>query len=130
MSASERRIEQLEGELKAALFELEKTRHLLKRQLRTGEALEFEAIVSSEDGVGRVQLRWDDLGAQLSVEVARSLFIAGLRVAEWAEVDATAFRAVREAFDEETAAGILVLLRRARGQDPGQASGVRMEVGK
>lgn len=108
MSASEDRIAELEAKL-------DRLKYLLSRQLRQGEELSFEAIVNV-DGEALVNLRWDELSTQLPAEVARETALSLLRVAEWAEVDAAMFAALRQAeFDDSTIAGFMGLMRETRG---------------
>lgn len=106
VSASERRIAELEAEVG-------KLRHLLKSQMQSGEELEFEAIVNL-DGKPLVNLRWDNLAAQIPTDEARDMAHNLLRVCEWADVDSQMFTVLRAEFDERTAAGFMALMREAR----------------
>jgi hypothetical protein len=109
MSASERKIAELEDEV-------HKLRHLLSEQMRTGETLEVSAIVNRE-GTPLVDLRWDQLGMQISTDEGRDLALQILRVCEWADTDAIMLKALREKleFDDREAAGFLAMMREARG---------------
>lgn len=106
MSATERKIAELEDEVV-------KLRHLLKSQMRTGESLEFEAIVN-QDGTPLVNLRWDQLAAQVPTAEARDMAYNLLRVSEWADVDSQSFTVLRKMFDDKTAAGFMAMMREAR----------------
>jgi hypothetical protein len=116
VSASERRIAELEADLA-------RTRRLLGQQMRTGESLEVEAIVNAE-GVPLVNLRWDQLAAQMPVQEGREFAYQVLRVCEWATVDAEMLKALRKAgFDDATAGGFMAIMRDARsGQDESSAT--------
>lgn len=118
MSASERRIAELEAELEAQRTKTAELRHLLKSQMRAGESLEFEAIVNS-DGRPLVNFRWDQLMAQMPAGDAREVALSLLRVCEWATVDAEILKAALKAFDgdENVAGGLMAILREARGVD-------------
>lgn len=89
----------------------------LAGQMRTGESLEFEAIVNS-DGVPKVNIRWDDIAAQVAPDDAQEMAISLLEVAEWARVDAAVFAAMLEMFDGniQTAGGMMAILRKARNE--------------
>lgn len=129
MSGSERRIEALEAALereraalRAAEAELEKLRRLLKSQLQTGLALEFEGIVLAETGDASVRLRWDMMAAEVAPADAREQGFRLIRVAEWADLDSTMFKALRDDFGEGHAREMLAVLRRARGDGPNGVS--------
>jgi hypothetical protein len=107
MSASERRIAELEEEL-------HRVQHLLKLQMRTVENLEVGAIVN-RDGVPKVDLRWDQLAAQITPESARDLALDIIRVAGWAEQDATTFRLLKADLGERAAGGFMAAMRRSGG---------------
>lgn len=83
--------------------------------MRTGDALTVEAIVNS-GGVPLVNLRWDQLAAQLPVAQARDLAVQMLRVCEWADVDAASLAALRRVgFDDATIGGFMAMMREERG---------------
>lgn len=107
MSASERKIAELEEQVA-------NLKHLLSAQMRTGEELSFEAIVN-QDGVALVNLRWDLIAAQVSVDEAREMALDLFRVCEWAEVDAKVFRWAKRELDERAAGVLMAILREGRG---------------
>lgn len=80
MSASERRIEELEVENR-------RLSHLLKKTMRAGGTMEFESGVNPE-GEAFVQIRWDENAAQMDPEEARKQAVILMRVADAAELDA------------------------------------------
>jgi NAD dependent epimerase/dehydratase family enzyme len=114
MSASERRIAALEEQLQERDGKISELRHLLKQQMRTGESLEVEAIVNLA-GEPLVNLRWDDIAAQVSVEDAREFAMDIMRCAEWALVDSKVFKWALGEFGIDGAAAMMVMLREGRG---------------
>lgn len=117
MSASERRI----AELEAKIRELQ---HLLKRQLQTGDTLWFESGISSRTGEPFVHIRWGDQSGQLTIADARDHALHMFEVTNAAEFDAAFVKAMTApepdgpGFDLDAAMGMLVLVRKARGGDP------------
>lgn len=109
MSRSERQIAELEGEVG-------RLRQLLTEQMRTGEELEVSAIVNRE-GIPKVDLRWDQLAAQLTPDEARDFALKVIQVAGWAEQDATVFRVLKDDLGERAAGGFMAMMREARGGD-------------
>lgn len=120
MSASERRIAALEQDLAAAEIKIRELRHLLERQLTTGDTLWFESGVSSRTGQPFVHIRWGDESGQLTTGKAREHAMHMLEVAHAAEFDAAFVKAMTApdpdgpGFDLDTAMGMLVMVREAR----------------
>lgn len=121
MSASERRIAALEAELAERDTKIRELRHLLVQQMRTGGTLEVEAIVNHE-GVPLVNLRWDQLAAQIAVDDARELAMDLLRVAEWAQVDSKVYKWALDALGLDAAGAMMVMLREGRGGNRNMAA--------
>jgi hypothetical protein len=123
MSASERRIADLERELAAAQAKNAELRHLLERQLTTGDTLWFESGVSSRTGEPFVHIRWGDESGQLDVDVAREHALHMLEVTNAAEFDAAFIRGLTTpepdgpGLELETAMGMLMIVRKARTGD-------------
>jgi hypothetical protein len=80
MSASERRIAELEREVK-------KLEYLLSQQLRTGDGIWWESILSHQDGTPRVRVSWGDMGTEMSTDDARQMAVDIIAVADAAEYD-------------------------------------------
>jgi hypothetical protein len=124
MSASERRIAELERQVAALDVKNAELQHLLKRQLQTGETLWFESGVSSRTGEPFVHIRWGDESGQLSVEEAREHALHMLEVVNAAEFDAAFVKAMTNpaVFGDERVGGLpleealrlLALIRQAR----------------
>jgi hypothetical protein len=114
MSASERRI----AELEAKIAEL---RHLLERQLTTGDTLWFESGISSRTGEPFVHIRWGNESGQLTIPEAREHALHMLEVVNAAEFDAAFVKALTAGepdgpgFEQDAAVGMLAMVRKARG---------------
>ena len=127
MSASERRIAELERELEAANTRILELRHLLERQLTTGDTLWMESGVSRRTGEPFVHLRWGDESGQLTADEARGHAMHMLECAHAAEFDAAFIKAMTDpgVFGDERAGGLpleeammlLVAIREARTGD-------------
>jgi hypothetical protein len=123
MSATERRIADLEHQLADAEAKILELRHLLTRQLQTGETLWFESGVSSRTGEPFVHIRWGDESGQLTATEAREHAMHMLECAHAAEFDAAFIRGLTRpepdgpGFDHVTAAGLLIVVREARTGD-------------
>lgn len=130
MSASERRIADLQrlvGHLETKNRELEakarELRHLLERQLTTGDTLWFESGVSSRTREPFVHIRWGDQSGQLTAPEAREHAMHMLECAHAAEFDAALIRGLTTpepdgpGFDYELAARLLMVVREARTGD-------------
>lgn len=113
-SASERKVAALEMKVK-------QLQHLLGLQMTTGEDIEVSSIVNN-DGEALVDLRWDKQAAQMSPADARSWALDIIQVAGWAEQDAVLFAAARAEFDDTAAAGLMAMMRKARGGDPNRSA--------
>lgn len=108
MSASERRIEELEAEVV-------RLRNLLGKQMRAGDQFEFEGIVN-DAGEPKVTFRWDTMGAQFDVETARKIAFDIIRVAEWADSDSKIYAAaVKMDMGEQVKWALLSMVREGRG---------------
>jgi hypothetical protein len=115
MSASERRIAKLERE-NAEL------RHLLTRQMQTGDTLWMESGVSSRTGEPFVHIRWGDESGQLGPAEACEHAMHMLECAHAAEFDAAFVKALTApapgpGFDFEDAVRMLALVREGRTGD-------------
>jgi hypothetical protein len=123
MSASERRIADLERQVEQAEIKNRELRHLLTRQMQTGDTLWFESGVSSRTGEPFVHIRWGDESGQLTTDEARGHAMHMLECAHAAEFDAAFVKAMTTpepagpGFDVETAVGMLALVRNARTGD-------------
>lgn len=116
MSRSEREIADLRAKAKALEDDNLRLRSLLADQMRTGENLEYEAIVNA-DGVPKINIRWDQMGTQVSPAEARNHAWSLMRVAEWAESDALVFTTVQQKMGVEAAAALMMMLRRGRVEE-------------
>jgi hypothetical protein len=123
MSASERRIAELERQLEEAEMKNRELRHLLQRQLQTTDTLWFESGVSGRTGEPFVHIRWGDESGQLDVDVAREHALHMLEVTNAAEFDAAFIRGLTTPEPEgpglelDTAMGMLMIVRKARTGD-------------
>jgi hypothetical protein len=122
MSASERRIADLERQVEQAEIKNRELRHLLTRQMQTGDTLWMESGVSSRTGEPFVHIRWGDESGQLTAPEAREHAMHMLECAHAAEFDAAFVKALTATdpgpgFDLETAMGLLVVVREARTGD-------------
>jgi hypothetical protein len=123
MSASERRIAELERALEEAEIKNRELRHLLERQLQTTDTLWFESGVSGRTGEPFVHIRWGDESGQLDVDVAREHALHMLEVTNAAEFDAAFIRGLTApepdgpGLELESAMGMLMIVRKARTGD-------------
>jgi hypothetical protein len=123
VSASERRIAELERALEEAQMKNRELRHLLERQLQTTDTLWFESGVSRRTGEPFVHIRWGDESGQLDVDVAREHALHMLEVTNAAEFDAAFIRGLTTpepdgpGLELETAMGMLMIVRKARTGD-------------
>jgi hypothetical protein len=123
VSASERRIAELERALGEAEMKNRELRHLLERQLQTTDTLWFESGVSGRTGEPFVHIRWGDESGQLDVDVAREHALHMLEVTNAAEFDAAFIRGLTTpepdgpGLELESAMGMLMIVRKARTGD-------------
>ena len=123
MSASERRIAELERALEEAQMKNRELRHLLERQLQTTDTLWFESGVSSRTGEPFVHIRWGDESGQLDVDVAREHALHMLECTNAAEFDAAFIRGLTTpepdgpGLELDTVMGMLMIVRKARTGD-------------
>jgi hypothetical protein len=123
VSASERRIAELERALEEAQMKNRELRHLLERQLQTTDTLWFESGVSGRTGEPFVHIRWGDESGQLDVDVAREHALHMLEVTNAAEFDAAFIRGLTTpepdgpGLELESAMGMLMIVRKARTGD-------------
>jgi hypothetical protein len=123
VSASERRIADLERQVAALEAKNAELRHLLERQLTTGDTLWFESGVSSRTGEPFVHIRWGDESGQLTAAVAREHAMHMLECAHAAEFDAAFVKSLTTpepdgpGLDYEAAAGMLMIVRKGRTGD-------------
>lgn len=73
-------------QIKKLLEENGRLKHLLAKQMRTGEGLEVEGIILS-DLTPSVVMRWGDMKGDLTPEMARRHGVTLIQAAIWAEVD-------------------------------------------
>ena len=113
MSASERKIDELEQENR-------KLKHLLTKQMKSGDTLWMESGVNTE-GKPFVHIRWNEQAGQLSPDEARQ---HGLRMLECAEASESDSAVIRFLIADEglkmtmdKAAPFLGIMREFRGGD-------------
>ena len=113
MSASERRIDELEQENR-------RLKHLLTKQMQSGDTLWMESGVNPA-GKPFVHIRWNEQAGQLSPEEARQHGLRMLECAEAAESDSAVIGFLTAsdglALPVEKAAPFLGIMREYRGGD-------------
>jgi hypothetical protein len=109
MSASERRIAELEAEVRGL-------KHLLAAHMRSDD-LQMESGVSAKTGEPFMHLRWGDQAGQFSPQDARDHAMRIIDAAAASEFDAALVKALvnEMGLDHETAVRFLGLMREQRG---------------
>lgn len=120
MSASERRIAELEQQVADLEVKNRELQHLLKRQLGTGDTLWFESGISSRTGDPFVHIHWGDESGQLTADEARGHAMHMLECAHAAEFDSAFVKAITAGEPDgpgltlDAAVGMLAVIRKQR----------------